>query len=178
MFFIEWWIQSYIYSSKCCICWLHLTVSFFMTFFLYQVDSVAEEVERQKSTNDMVNCCKLLESPCSGFIWNYIKWMMVFPSQILILHWVYPWSDCTGFYIWRDRPIAFRCYFIRCCKGFWGSSGAFFNFNWPSVMLNLICYRMYRFLFLFSHVLFSTQLVGYFDKAGFWNGNSNYSSFC
>ena len=37
-----------------------------MTFFLYQVDSVADEVEQQKSTNDMVTCCKLLESSFSG----------------------------------------------------------------------------------------------------------------
>lgn len=133
MFVFEWWTQSYIYISKSCIYWLHFTVSFFSTFFLHQVDSVAEEVERQKSTNDLVNCCKLLENPFSGLIWNHIKWIMIFLLSLCSdcsFHCVYPWCDSTDFYIWRDRPIAFGCFFIRCCKGLWGSSGAFFNFKW------------------------------------------------
>lgn len=38
--------------------------------FFYQVDSVAEEVERRKSNNDMVNSYDLfeIESPLNGFL--------------------------------------------------------------------------------------------------------------
>lgn len=91
--------------------------------FFYQVDSVAEEVERRKSNNDMVNSYDLfeIESPLNGFLRDQRDELY---SKIVILHII-----CTGIHIWRGRPVAFGCYFGWCCKGFWGSSGALFIYG-------------------------------------------------
>lgn len=78
---------------------------------LYQIDSVAEEVERQKSKSDMV---------------LYAAWEVIFVNFLMINDDVayLPVLLIVGIYIWRCRSTAFRCYHSRHCKSFWCSFGA------------------------------------------------------
>ena len=99
----------------------------FDTFFSYQVDSVAEEVERRGSTNDLVNPYNLFESPSDGFLGS--KKDEGYIDQNCDSKWSVFLTKCIGIHIWRGRPVTFGRYHGRCCKGIWGSSGAFISFN-------------------------------------------------
>lgn len=94
---------------------IHLIRDFYCLWHMcfVQIDSVAEEVERQKSRTDMV-IFKWLESYLT-FLEDEMMIQDSGYSSVRLL---------VGIYLWRCRSTAFRCYLSRHCKSFWCSFGA------------------------------------------------------
>lgn len=88
-----------------------LTSNMYLTSpkLVFQIDSVADEVERQKSRNDMVNFC--FKFVCARYDFSVHSTAMKLEAVT------------AGFHIRRSWSITLRCHCSWCCQGIWCPHG-------------------------------------------------------